>query len=277
MPNIGPFHPQLAHFVVALGLVGVALRLVSLTGRLLWTRPAATALLLVTAVLSVASVQSGHDAHGLVERVPGAREAVEKHEELGEETRNMFLLVGAIELVALVLRKREKAQRIVYVVSGLAGIAACLFLYEAAEHGGELVYGYAGGVGLRTGDPEDVHRLLIAGLYHQARLAREAGRKDEAARLTTELALQAPKDQSVRMLAIESIIKDQGNARAGLDSLRALPVPTDNPRFAVQTGLLESEAYVQLGQPDSARIILTDLSRQYPTSRSIADALAKLK
>lgn len=277
MPNLGPFHPQLVHFVVALGFVGVALRLVSLTGRLLWTRPAATVLLLVAAAFSVVAVQSGHDAHGLVERVPGAREAVEKHEELGENTRNLFLAVGVIELLALAARRRERVQRVLYFISGVAGIGASLVLYEAAEHGGELVYAYAGGIGLRTGNPQDVQRLLIAGLYHEARLAREAGRKDEAARLTEELALQAPSDPNVQMLAVESMIKDRDNPRAGLAALSSMPVPADNPRFAVQKGLLVSDAYVQLGQPDSARAILQELARQFPTSRSLADALAKLK
>ncbi|MEO8294633.1 MAG: DUF2231 domain-containing protein [Gemmatimonadota bacterium] len=277
MPNIGPFHPQLAHFVVALGLVGVVFRLVSLTGRLLWTRPAGAVLLLIAAVSSVASVKSGQEAHGPVERAPGAREAVQKHEELGEETRNLFLIVGVLELGAMALRRKEKAQKILYVLSGLAGIGASAVLYEAAEHGGELVYSYAGGIGLRTSDPADVQRLLIAGLYHEARLARDAGRKDEAARLTQELALQAPSDPSVQMLAIESMINDQGNPRGGLDALRAMPAPADNPRFVIQKGLLESEAYVQLGQADSARLILNDLARQFPTSRSVTDAQAKLK
>lgn len=277
MPNLGPFHPQVVHFVVALGLVGVALRLISLTGRLLWTRPAATALLLIAAAASVGAVQSGHDAHGLVERVPGSREAVEKHEELGEKTRNLFLVVGVVELLALATRRREQVQRALYIVSGLVGIAASLFLYEAGEHGGELVYNYAGGIGLRTGDPQDVQRLLVAGLYHEARLAREAGRKDEAARLTEELARQVPADPGVRMLAVESMIKDRGDAAGGLAAIRAMPTPADNPRFAIQKGMLASEAYVQLGQPDSARAVLQDLARQFPTSRSISDALARLK
>jgi hypothetical protein len=32
-------------------------------------------------------------------------------------------------------------------------------LYEAGEHGADLVYGYAGGVGTRYGDTADVTRL----------------------------------------------------------------------------------------------------------------------
>ena len=49
MIEIAQFHPQLVHFVVALGVAGVILRLVSLTGKFTWTNPAATTLLLVAA------------------------------------------------------------------------------------------------------------------------------------------------------------------------------------------------------------------------------------
>jgi uncharacterized membrane protein len=278
MPDIGPFHPQLVHFVVALGLVGVALRLVSLTGKLAWTRPAATLLLLIAAGASVAAVQSGQNAHGPAERVPGAREAVQTHEELGEDTRNLFLLVALFEIAALALRKREKAQRWLLLASGVAGIAASYVLYEAAEHGGSLVYSYAGGVGLRTGNPEDVQHLLVAGLYHESRTARDAGRHDEAARLTQELVRQMPNDPTVQLISIQSMIEDQNDAKGALAALAALPVPADNPRFALRKGMMQSEAFAALGQKDSARAVLEQLQAQFPQAKGfIADALAKLQ
>src|SRR2546426_12629456 len=60
--------------------------------------------------------------------------------------------------------------------SGVVGLMVAVSLYEAAEHGGDLVYGYAGGVGVRSGDPADVARLLVAGLYQQAMLDRRQGK-----------------------------------------------------------------------------------------------------
>ena len=278
MPDIGPFHPQLVHFVVALGLVGVALRLVSLTGRLAWTRPAATLLLLMAAGASVAAVQSGQNAHGPAERVPGAREAVQTHEELGEDTRNLFLLVALFEISALALRKREKVQRWLLIASGVAGIAASYVLYEAAEHGGSLVYSFAGGVGLRTGNPEDVQHLLVAGLYHESRTARDAGRHDEATRLTQELVRQMPNDPTVQLISIQSMIEDQYDAKGALVALAALPVPVDNPRFALRKGMLQSQAFAALGEKDSARAVLEQLADQFPQAKGmISDAMAKLQ
>ena len=46
LPDIGVFHPQVVHFVIALLIAGVVFRLVSLTGKLTFTGPAAAVLLL---------------------------------------------------------------------------------------------------------------------------------------------------------------------------------------------------------------------------------------
>ena len=40
MPNIASFHPQIVHFIVVLGFVGVGLRLLSLIVRIEWIKPA---------------------------------------------------------------------------------------------------------------------------------------------------------------------------------------------------------------------------------------------
>ena len=169
MPNIASFHPQIVHFIVVLGFIGVGLRLLSLVVKLEWIRPAATLALLAAAVAGVLAARSGDQAHGPAERVPGARPAVEEHEELGERARNLFLLVAGFEILALAMRSKEKVRRLALIGSAVTGVVAAFYLFEAAEHGGELVYSYAGGVGTRSGDPEDVTRLLVAGLYHAAR------------------------------------------------------------------------------------------------------------
>jgi len=276
MPDLGPYHPQLVHFVVALGLVGVAFRLISLTGRAAWTGPAATALLLLTAAAGVAAVSSGVAAHGPVERIPGVRDLVHEHEEQGELTRNLFLAVAALELVRLLVRRRERLARGLAVAAALGGITASVVLYRAADLGGELVYSYAGGVGLRSGDTEDLHRLLVAGLYHQSRAAREAGHREEAQRLTEELVRQVPDDPAVALLLVESMLRDRQDPQSALTALRTL-APDDSPRLTLQKGMLESEALAALGLGDSARAVLDDLSRRFPgAERRLAEARARL-
>jgi uncharacterized membrane protein len=278
MPEIGPFHPQIVHFVVAFGLLGVALRLISLTGKLAWTRPAATVLLLLTAAAAFAAVQTGHAAHGPVERVPGVGEAVNEHEEAGELVRNLFLVIAAIEIVALALRKRERVAKGLIYLSAIVGLGAAYAVYRAGDLGGDLVYSYAGGIGIRSGDPADVQRLLVAGLYHGARAAREAGRPEEAQRLTEELARQRPDDPVVGLISVESIIRDRHDPAAALTALNALNIPEDNPRLGIQKGILQAEALAATGQRDSAKAVLEDLKKRYPRAeRLLTSALDKLQ
>ena len=96
---MGALHPQVVHFTIVLAIVGVAFRLISLLGKPAFASPAATTLLLLAAASSVVSVRTGTAAHGPVERAPGARPAVMEHEEWGERTQAMLLIVGAFEIL----------------------------------------------------------------------------------------------------------------------------------------------------------------------------------
>lgn len=275
MPNIAVFHPQIVHFAIALGFTGVVMRLVSLTGLLTWTRDAAAAVLIVAAGAGVLAAKSGAQAHGPIERIPGVREAVQEHEEAGENARTALVAVGLIELAALALRKREKLRKGLHVASGVAGLVVAFFLFEAGEHGGALVYSYAGGPGLRSGDSADVRRLLVSGLYNEAMRDREAGRGEEAARLVDELVRRMPGDQATSFLAIESKLKDRKDAQGALSDLAAVQVPADQPFLVIRKGLLAAEALDALGQRDSATAIVGALAKQFPQSRMLQEALKK--
>lgn len=265
MPSIGIYHPIVVHFAIALLVAGVILRLISLTGRVAFAGPAAAALLLTGALASVVSAKSGDDAHGPVERVPGARDAVEEHEEWGERARNVFVGVAALEIAALLLAKRGKA-KMVHVASGLVGLAGLFVLYEAGEHGGELVYAYAGGVGVRSEKPEDVGRLLLAGLYHQSQLDRQSGDHDEAAALI-ELALHRfPNDIGVRLLAAESLLVDRHDAAAALAALDEIEPSREQRMLRFRRSWLLADVYEASGQNDAAREVLESLKADFPTS-----------
>jgi uncharacterized membrane protein len=277
MPNLGAFHPQIVHFVIAFLAAGVVLRLAWLFR---WKQqffdPAARLLVVAGALLAVVAVKSGVDAHGPAERVPGARDAVVEHEEWGERTRNLFLIVAALELGALALGTRP-ARRWVTMASALAGLGGVWVLYETGGHGGELVYSYAGGVGVRSGEPADVSRLLLAGLYHQAQLDRREQRPDESARLIEEMARRFPEDRDVQFLAIESLVLDRKDGRAALDRLAGIAVPLDTPRIRLRHGLLVADAYTTLDLSDSARTVLNDLAQDFPNDQRVKDRLGRLR
>jgi len=278
MPNIASWHPQIVHFAVALLLVGVLLRWVSLTGRAAFTGPAAAVLLLAGTTAALLAVKSGTDAHGPVERVPGARQAVVGHEELGKRAKNIFLVVAVLEIAALVLARRSaRVTKGLTVVSALVGVWGGVTIYEAGEHGGELVYSYAGGVGIRSGDTTDVSRLLLAGLYHSAQQARARHDSSGAAELFAEMARRFPDDTTVRFLAIESLVRDRNDGKAALAALARLTVPADDQRLRLRYGFLKTDAFLAAGRSDSARATLEQLARDFPENTRIKDRLAQIK
>ncbi len=274
--SLAPLHPQIVHFVIALLFAGVLFRGIALSGRAAFTGPAAVVLLLVGTLGAVLAVKSGTDAHGPVERVPGGRAAVVEHEEWGERTRNIFLVVAALEIAALI-PAAQRWRKGVHVASALVGLAGGFSLYEAGEHGGELVYAYAGGVGIRSGNPDDVGRLLVAGLYHQAMLDRKVGRPAEAARLIAQLAERAPDDTTAQLLAIESLIVDKQDGKAALAALARFPARPDSRFVRFRVGILRADAFALAGMRDSARAILETMAGEFANNRTIEDRLAKLK
>jgi len=279
--SLASLHPQIVHFVIALLFCGVVFRWLSLVGRgrLAFTGPAAAVLLLVGTAAAVLAVRSGLAAHGPVERVPGARAAVQDHEAWGTRTRNIFLAVALLEIVALAVRRSPyaKYQRTVLVASGLAGLGGAYALYQAGDKGGDLVYGYAGGVGIRSGDPADIGHLLMAGLYHQAMAERRAGKATAAAQLIGELAQRYPDDTAVRLLTVESLIVDRHDGKAALAALKWFPATPDSRFLRFRVGLLRADALAAAGAPDSAALLLQGMSAEYPNNGAIRDRLAKLK
>lgn len=256
-------HPLVVHFTIALAIVGVLFRLVSLLGKPAFLGPAAATLIILAAIASVVSVQSGTAAHGPVERVPGARAAVQEHEEWGERAEYALVLLGIVELIGLALFKLPSAKT-VRLVSAVVGLVAVGCVFAAADHGGDLVYSYAGGVGIRSGDPKDVERLLLAGYYQQAMADRKAGRGDSAAALVSEAARRFSSDPSVQMLSAESMLVDQKDPRRALEALAAINVPDDNRILRVQRANLQADAHVAAGEPNQAIAALEAIVKDFP-------------
>jgi uncharacterized membrane protein len=277
MPSVGAFHPQIVHFVVALLITGVVFRLISLTGRLKFTGPAAATLIVVGTIAAFAAVQSGVQAHGPVERIPGARTAVQEHEEWGERARNVFVVVAALEVLGVgMVTQGYRRAKIALVVAAVAGLAGVAVLYEAADHGGNLVYSYAGGPGLRTGNPEDVQRLFAAGIYQQAMQDREAERPAEAADLVELAARRFPQSLDWQIVAADSLIQDRKDPQAALDRLNAIQIPEGDTRTTLRAGMLKATAQQAAGDRDAARATLEALKAQFPENAQIQRRLSEL-
>jgi uncharacterized membrane protein len=277
MPSLAALHPQVVHFVVALILVGVALRWASLAWRMSWLTPAATTLVALGTLASVVAVRSGTDAHGPVEAVPGARAAVVAHETWGERARNVFLLLLAAEAVAAALASRQRPQaRNAAIAAAAVGVLAVVVLYRTADLGGQLVYAYGGGVGIRSGDPEDVNRVFIAGAHHQAVQDRASGRPLDAAALSDLVAARFPDDLEVQLGRIESTLVDRGDPQTALNRLNGLSVPQDDARSRIRAGMLRARALVAMNDRSAARQVLETLRTEFPANQRIQEQLAEV-
>jgi uncharacterized membrane protein len=267
MPTLAQIHPQVVHFAIALLMVGVVFRLVSLTGRFKFTNHAAAVLLLVGTVAVYVSVKSGDAAHGPVERIPGARPAVIEHEEAAEWLERAFTGVIILEALALGLTMRPATQRYVkvaQVASAVVGIWGGTILYRTAELGGQIVYKYAGGPGLRSGESADIERLLLAGLYNQSVVDRRAERLEDAARLVDEMARRFPSDTTVQFLLVESQLRDRKDPAAAQATLAGISLAPTDARLGARRANLAADIWLAMQQPDSAKAALDAAIAAFP-------------
>jgi uncharacterized membrane protein len=280
MPNLAVYHPQVVHFVVVLMLIGVAFRVASLTNKVKFTGPSAATLLIIGAAASYVAYKSGIDAHGPVERIPGARAMVQEHEADGILTYRIFMSIAILEIIAIGLSFKDSLVRYVkpvHVASALLGLWGCVQVYETAKHGGELVYNYAGGPGLRSGKPEDVQRLLLAGLYNQSRNDRRDGKLTDAAALNAEMAKRFPADTTIQFLMVESLLLDSKDAKAAMMALNKIAVDAKDARWRPRQANLKADAYIAMGRRDSARAVIAAASADLPNNARLKARLDSLK
>jgi uncharacterized membrane protein len=263
---MGAFHPEVVHFAIALLMLGVACRALSLLGRPVFLNQFAATLLILGTLATIAAVYTGNAAHGPIEQMPGLRPIVTEHEEWGERARNIFLVVMLIELAALAFRRSPKLKYLL-IASTVIGVVGLGVLYEAGEHGGEIVYAYAGGVGTRSGDPSDVSHLLLAGLYQQALLDRKAGKPADAAALVDVAARRFPDNIDVQLMHAESLLLDRKDPAGAVTALRAIPPPPENRPLRIRHGLLMANALEASGQHAEAISTLEQLVSAVPSPR----------
>jgi hypothetical protein len=201
---------------------------------------------------------------------------VQEHEDAGHDVRNLFLVIAALEIVALVpaLAKWRR-----WLVMGSA--ALCVWgayeVYDVGRLGGILVYSYAGGVGMRSGDSVDVNNTVRAALYNRALLDRQQKNPAAAAQDFAELAARFPNDPQVQLAAIGSMVQDKKDPAAALAALAKMPVPPDSSRLWGRYQMTRVDAFEAAGQVDSARAVLNAMMQKFPNNPRLKARLDKLK
>ena len=265
------------HFAVALVFVGVGLRLLSLTRTVPFAGPAATTIVLLGTLACFVAVYTGTEAHAPVEQIPGVRPAVVEHEDWGVRTRNLFVVVSLFELAALMLSLRgHRWGYIVSIGAAVAGLGGLAAMYETAEHGGELVYGYAGGIGIRSGQPEDVNHLFLAGLYQQALQDRKNGNNDQAMTLIDLGAERFPSNLEIQLMAVEWTTDVKKDPSLALRRLDALQVAADDTRGRIRAGLARAGALLAQGNRDGAKAVVQTLQAEFPNNAQVKRRLDEL-
>ena len=260
-------HPQIVHFTIVLVIVGVAFRLLSLLGPPAFAGPAAATLLILAAASSVALRAIGTAAHGPVERAPGARPAVMEHEEWGERTQNILLVLGVIELAGLALRRSPEVQVVHAARGARRPRPASMPCMRPASMAASSCMPMPAASACGAGDPKDVERLLLAGYYHQALEDRKAGHNDRASELIGAAAKRFPSDVEVQLLAAESLMLDQKDPQRAADALAAITVPDSNRVLRTRKATLLADAFEKLGQKDNAIAALQAIVDAAPNPR----------
>jgi uncharacterized membrane protein len=268
MFDIGFYHPLVIHFAISLLMVGVLLRWISLTDRVPFAKPAASILILFGVIAVIVAAWSGEDAHIAVEAIPGIAAAVREHQVWGERTCNFAMGVAFFEILALACARLQLARFALFASSAVGLVAVCCVM-QTGKLGGALVYAHAGGVGIRSGDPEDVERLLLAGLYHQAQLDARKGRYDEAATLTELAGRLFPSDPAVQILVAESLLMNRHDPAAALTTLDKIVLPQEERRLRFHQGWLMADAFTTLGWTEAARTTLQKLQTEFPDSERL--------
>jgi uncharacterized membrane protein len=281
--ELAPIHPIVVHFAIALLVAGALFRIAWLVGALLRTRrldfagPAACVLLFAGTLAAAVAVESGEAASGDAEGIPGAAAVVEEHEDWAGWTLRLFVAVTLLEASALALRRHGKARPALLAASGVLGLLGLFLVYETGERGGHVVYSHAGGVGTRSGDVEDVSRLLLAGLYQQSLVDRTAGRTEEASRLLELAAARFPNHLEVQLLLAEFQLEDRKDASVALATLGRLTVPNDDGRLRLRHGILTFDALLALNRVPEARAVLDRVRKEAPESGLVRTRLQRLE
>lgn len=148
LPPQEGLHPLVVHFPIGLLLTAplfiIAAALWKSKSREIFL--AATALVVLGTLGTMAATMSGEWGEGAAKGIPGAEAILDRHESLGESARNAFIATSVVMLVlsGVVWARHEKLKgpaRVLgaVVILGLY-LIPCSILAKAAHEGGRLVH-----------------------------------------------------------------------------------------------------------------------------------------
>jgi uncharacterized membrane protein len=162
IPN--PLHPAIVHLPIVLVFLGALLSTLSIfTRRGALPQFAAVTLVLAAGAAQIAINTGGDQADVVLKRMPEAKPLILVHAEWAEWVRNVTVISAISAVLALAFYRVAKVRRVLALITTLVAGAACYCVYQAAAHGGAMVYQHGVGIlpsnaapgGSATGGPAD--------------------------------------------------------------------------------------------------------------------------
>ena len=142
-----PLHPSIVHFPIVLIFLGAVFSLLTIfTRRGALPQFAAVILILAAGAAQVAVNTGGDQADEVIRRMPDAKPLVLVHAEWGERMRTMAVIAAISAVIALASYRLVRFRRVLALITTILAAGACYCTYEAAKHGGAMVYHHGVGV-----------------------------------------------------------------------------------------------------------------------------------
>jgi uncharacterized membrane protein len=143
-----PLHPAIVHFPIVLIFLGTLLSVLSVfTRRGALPQYAAVVLILAAGAAQFAANTGSDQADEVLRRMPDAKPLLFIHAEWGERMRTASVIAAICAVVALAFYRFSKFRRFLALITMLVAAWACYSAFQAAKHGGAMVYHH--GVGLQ--------------------------------------------------------------------------------------------------------------------------------
>jgi uncharacterized membrane protein len=145
IPN--PLHPAIVHFPIVLIFLGALLSTLSIfTRRGALPQFVAVTLILAAGAAQIAINTGGDQADAVLKRMPEAKPLILVHAEWAEWVRNATVIAAISAVLALAFYRVANVRRVLAFITTLIAGAACYCVYQAAAHGGAMVYQHGVGV-----------------------------------------------------------------------------------------------------------------------------------
>ncbi len=142
-----PLHPAIVHFPIVLIFLGTFLSILTIfTRRGALPQFAAVFLILAAGAAQLAVNTGGDQADEVLRRMPDAKPLLFVHAEWGERMRTASVIAAVSAVVALAFYRFSKFRRFLALITTIAACWACYSVFQAAKHGGAMVYHHGVGV-----------------------------------------------------------------------------------------------------------------------------------